>query len=109
MSRLSYLVDLGIREARGVAVALGYNRVGGQWPFDPDLRIIPTHGSGQIRIVVAGQLVDDVGLVAHHIEAMRKPRRDPHQPAICLAQLIPGPLPEGLTGSSQVDGDIEDG
>src|SRR3954470_13003995 len=89
------------------AVALRQHRLRDR-PLDPDVGVVPRDPGLGARVVVARQLVGEVGDVAEHAEAVREANREEELPVAVVVELVPRPLPEGRRVAPQVDRHVPD-
>lgn len=79
-----------------------------QRPCDPHRRVVPGEAALELRGVVVGRLVQEVGRLAEHHEAVREAGRHPQLAVVVLAEFDPVPLPEGRRALAQVHRHVED-
>ena len=98
-----------VPEQRRVEVALGGDElVGRQRPFDADVGIVVLERLVDAGLVVGVLLVEDVGRVAEHAEAVGEADRRVEEVHVLVAELEALPLPEGRRPAAHVDEDVED-
>lgn len=81
-------------QRRVVAITLGDDGVRGR-PRDGETGIVPRDATLGIRVVVAADLVDEVGHLAEHAEPMRESDRHVQLPMARVVELERLPLTEG--------------
>src|SRR5436190_4451400 len=94
-------------EARRVPISFGDDRVGDR-PSDPDLRVVPGDPGLEVRVVVARDAVEHVGLVGEHTETVAEAIRDEELAVGDVVELVALPAAVGRRIGAQVDGDVED-
>src|SRR5687768_7569575 len=90
------LVALRRGELDAATILVRQHRCGadGQRPLDADLRIVPAHASLGGRVVEIRALVEELRMLAQHLEAMRKSWRNPQHVAARGREVLPHPFPE---------------
>src|SRR5205814_43652 len=93
-------------EGRERGVLLREQRVA-DGPGDADARIVPAEADLVGAVVEVGALVDDLGRLAQHAEAVGETGRDEHLAEVVAGELRAGPLAEGGRARADVDRDVE--
>ena len=96
--------DVG--ESRRVAIAPRSREARCPRPHDPDVRVVEADPGLGGAVVVGSALVDEVGAVGEHAEAVAEADRDPQLAPSDVVELDGLPLAEGRRAAPQVDDDV---
>src|SRR6185503_7866399 len=88
-------------------IALGEDWLALKRPADAELGIVPEEGALVLGRPVIGRLVEELGLLGEHEEAVREAWGDPGHALGGGIEIEADRLAEGRGAAAQVDGDVE--